>query len=454
MKRSTTLDMTEGPILRKLLLFAFPLMINSVINSLYSTADTVMMGQFAGTAAMAAVGASGAPLGLLVNFFAGLSVGVNTSCASLKGARRDRDLSDCMHTSVITGLAAGTIVAILGLVTCRPLLVSLDTPAEILDDAVLYMAIRLGAGPIWLLFSACANIMYAHGDTRTPTNTSMLCGLVNVGLNFVFVPVMGMGVEGVALATVASQVLQAAVLMVILFSPKGKYQLSVSKLRLQWCYVRSILSVGIPAGLNSIIYSISNVLLQSSVNGFGYLVIAGNTAADHVATYVNLIVGAYTAACLSATSQCYGAKKYDRINELIKKAMIGCIGMVLIATSVVTLFAKQLLMLFDGNPAVAEAGFPKLMFTIWGYLLYTVAQIFDAGLKGLRKATIALICNIVGIITPRLLWVWLIVPMMNTPIMLYLIYPISYLTSTITMTAAFLHFRKKLIVSQEHPVLT
>ena len=232
--------------------------------------------------------------------------------------------------------------------------------------------------------------------------------------------------------------------MIILFSPKGKYRLSVSKLRIRWYYVKRILSIGIPAGLNSIVYSISNVMLQSSVNRFGYLVIAGNTAADHVATYVNLIVSCYNAACLSATSQCYGAGKYDRIDQIMKKALLGCIGMVFVASSLVTVFAKQLLLMFDGNPAVAEAGLPKLMFMVWGYLIYSIAQLYDAGLKGLHRATISLTCNIIGIITPRLLWVWFVVPHMNTPLMLYLIYPISYVISAITMVAAFLYFRKKL----------
>ena len=243
MKKRTTLDLTEGPILRKLLMFALPLMLNSVIEALYSTADTVMMGRFAGTDAMAAVGASAQPINLLVTLFAGIALGVNVTCANLRGARKEKELRECMHTAVMAGFLAGCLVAVVGLLACRPLLVAMDTPKKILDDAVLYMSIRLSSGPYWLLAAFCNNIFYAHGDTNTPTTISLCSGLVNVGLNVLFVPVMGMGVEGVAWATNASLLIKAVVLMALLFAPKGVYQLRFSKLRLQLGHLRRIMAV-------------------------------------------------------------------------------------------------------------------------------------------------------------------------------------------------------------------
>ena len=444
MKKRTTLDLTEGPILRKLLMFALPLMLNSVIEALYSTADTVMMGRFAGTDAMAAVGASAQPINLLVTLFAGIALGVNVTCANLRGARREKELRECMHTAVMAGFLAGCLVAVVGLLACRPLLVAMDTPKKILDDAVLYMSIRLSSGPYWLLAAFCNNIFYAHGDTNTPTTISLCSGLVNVGLNVLFVPVMGMGVEGVAWATNASLLIKAVVLMALLFAPKGVYQLRFSKLRLQLGHLRRIMAVGIPAGLNSIVFSISNVMLQSAVNSFGTLIVAANTAADNLGGYVSLIMTAFASAVLSGASQCYGAGKFKRIDQMLAKALLGSVLMVAAAASVITIFAKELLLLFDSDVNVANAGMPKLMFLCWGYIIFSVTQVYASGLKGLRKATTALFCTLGGVIVPRLFWVWLVIPKMHTPAMLYLIYPISWTISAVVLVAVYYRYRRAL----------
>ena len=444
MKKRTTLDLTEGPILRKLLMFALPLMLNSVIESLYSTADTVMMGRFAGTNAMAAVGASAQPLNLLVTLFAGIALGVNVTCANLRGARKEKELRQCMYSSVLSGFIAGCIVAVIGLLACRPLLVAMDTPEDILEDAVLYMQIRLSSGPYWLLAAFCNNIFYAHGDTQTPTVISLCSGLVNVGLNAVFVLGFGMGVDGVAWATNASLLVKAVVLMALLFAHKGNYQLRFRELRLQMRHVRRIMGVGIPAGLNSIVFSVSNVLLQSAVNSFGSLIVAANTAADNLGTYVSLIMTAFASAVLSGASQCYGAQNYKRIDQLMMKALLGSVVMVAAAASVITVFARPLMLLFDSDPSVASAGMPKLMILCWGYIIFSVTQVYASGLKGIRKATTALLCTLGGVVVPRLFWVWLVIPKMHTPSMLYMIYPISWAISAVVVVTVYTRFRRKL----------
>ena len=444
MKKRATLDLTEGPILRKLLMFALPLMLNSVIESLYSTADTVMMGRFAGTSAMAAVGASAQPINLLVTLFAGIALGVNVTCANLRGARKERELHQCMYSSILTGFLAGCVVAVAGLLLCRPLLVAMDTPKNILDDAVLYMQIRLSSGPYWLLAAFCNNIFYAHGDTSTPTIISLLSGLVNVGFNVVFVVGMGMGVDGVAWATDVSLLIKAVALMALLFAPKGAYRLRFSQLRLRTVHVRRVMAVGIPAGLNSIVFSVSNVLLQSAVNSFGTLIVAANTAADNLGGYVSLIMNAFVSAVLSGASQCYGAGKFKRIDKMMGKALVASILMVTVAASVMTIFARPLLLLFDSDVKVANAGVPKLMFMCWGYIIFSITQVHASGLKGIRKATPALLATLGGVILPRLLWVWLVIPKMHTPAMLYLIYPISWAISAVVLIAVYNHYRRAL----------
>ena len=427
MGRSRKLDMTEGPVFKKLLLFAIPLMINTAINQLYSTADTIMMGRFAGAEAMAAVGASGHPLKLIINLVTGLAIGVTVACGNYKGKQDPQALSECMHTGISLGALAGLLITLLGVPLCGTLLNSLGTPLEILNDATLYMQIRLAFGVPMLLASFAANIFYASGDTQTATVVSVFSGLINVGLNVVFVPFLGMGVAGVALATGISQVINATVLCVLLFRPKGQYRLSLKRLKIRWKYVRHILITGVPAGLSNAIVSFSNVIMQSSVNSFGYLVVAGNTAADNLISYIILMVQAFRSACITAAAQCFGANNLARIRKTVRSAIPGLLGVVFLANVLITLFSTPLLGLFNDDPAVIAAGFPKLMFNCWGYLIFSLSKVFGGTLAGLHKSSHALICDLFCVIVPRLVWVWFVVPYMHTPTILYAIYPISWL---------------------------
>lgn len=448
MKKRTALDLTEGPVMRKLMLFAIPLIINTVVQSLYSTADKVMVGQLVGSQAMAAVGASSQPLILLVNFFAGMALGVNVACGNFKGARMHRALRECMHTAVLLSLLAGITVAVMGIPLAKPLLVAMETPDEILDEAVLYMIIRLAAGPVWLMGTFLSNIFYAHGETQIPMVLNIVSGVANVALNAVLLMVFHMGVEGVAIATAVSQAINAVVYAVILYNPRGEYRLRLRETKLHLHHAQKIMAVGLPTGLNNTVFSISNVLLQSSVNSFGAAVVAGNSAADSIQTYVAVFMNSLASAALSATSQCYGAGKYKRIDETLIKACIGSAVMVACAASVVTVFARPVLGLFvkksePGWEIVVEKGIPKLMFCCWGYIIYSLAQILAGCLKGIREATPALLCNMGGVIVPRLIWVWFVVPNMHTPNMLYAIYPISWAISTGILAVTFFHYRKK-----------
>lgn len=453
MKKRTALDLTEGPVLRKLMLFAIPLIINTVIQSLYSTVDKIMVGQMVGSQAMAAVGASSQPLILLVNFFGGVAIGVNVVCGNLKGARKERELRSCMHTAVLMSVLAGFAVALLGIPLSRPLLQAMDTPAEILDEAVLYMLLRLAAGPVWLMGTFLANVFYAHGETRLPMVLNMVSGVANVLINALMLTVCRMGVEGVAIGTMASQAINAVVYTVALYSPRGEYKLRLRETKLHLQHAWKILAVGVPTGLNNTVFAISNVLLQSSVNSFGAAVVAGNSAADSLSTYVSVFMNSFASAALSATSQNYGAGKHKRIDEIVIKSCLGSVALVACAASLVTVFARPLLGLFvkksePGWEAVVEAGIPKLMFCSWGYIIYSLAQMLSVCLKGIREAMPALLCNMGGVILPRLVWVWFVVPYMHTPNMLYAIYPISWAISTGILAAVFLHYRKKKLLPQ------
>ena len=427
MLKNRKLDMTSGPVFQKLLLFAIPLMINTAINQLYSTADTIMMGRFVGAEAMAAVGASGHPLKLIINLVTGLAVGVTVACGNFRGSGDKQALSECMHSGISLGALAGLFIALVGVPLSGCILQLLGTPEEILPDATLYMQLRLAFGISQLLVSFASNIFYANGDTQTATVVGILSGLANVGLNVLFVPVLGMGVAGVALATGISQTINAGVLCVILFLPKGQYRLSLRKLQLRWKYVRQILVTGIPSGLSTSIVSFSNAMMQSSINSFGYLVVAGNTAADNLISYVILVVQSFRAACLTATAQCLGAGNLARIQKTVRTAIPGILGIVFVMTGFMTLLRSPLLGLFNADPAVVQAGIPKLMFNCWGYLIFSFSKVYGGTLAGLRKSSLALVCDLCCVILPRLVWVWFVVPYMHSPTILYAIYPISWL---------------------------
>ncbi len=443
MKISKKLDMTEGPVFKKLLLFAIPLMINTAINQLYSTADTIMMGQFSGAVAMAAVGASAHPLKLIINLTTGLAMGVTVSCGNYKGSNNKTALSECMHTGILLGALSGLFICLLGIPLCGILLNALGTPVEILADATVYMRIRLAFCIPLLLATFASNIFYASGDTQTATLVSIFSGLANVGLNVVFVPVLGMGVVGVALATGISQVINATVLCIFLFHPKGQYQLSLRKLKMQWKYVRSILTTGIPTGLSNAIVSFSNVMMQSSVNSFGYLIVAGNTAADNLISYIILIVQSFRSACVTAAAQCFGANNLPRIRKTVRSAIPGIVGTVAALSILITIFRTPLLRLFNSDPAVVQAGIPKLMFNCWGYMIFAFSKVFGGTLAGLRRSSLSLICDISCVILPRLLWVWFVVPRMHSPTILYAIYPITwFFVSTATGTLLYHQLRK------------
>lgn len=444
MKNRSDLDLTEGPILRKLLLFAFPLFFEQILNSLYATADTVMMGQFAGANAMAAVGACSSPVNLFIQFFTGIAAALCVSCSNLLGARNKAKLTQCMHTGLIMGFFAGCIITLLGLFSSEPLLRLMGTPEDILADATTYMTVRLSLGPIWFVGVFGRQILYAHGNTRLPTVTGMISGLVNVGLNFLFVPVLGMGVAGVALATAIVGVINAAVMLPVLFSPKGEYRMSLRLLRVDWGSVRNVLTVGIPIGVNNILYPLSNTLLQSSVNSFGSLVVAGNTASDNLTSYTLGISTAFSNAVLAGASRCYGAHNYKRIDEIIRKSILFATFVVAVMAGFSTVFGKMLLGLFNPDPAVSDAGYPKLLFVCWGYVLYTPSKMLTAGLKSIRRASASLFCDVFSIIAPRILWVMLVVPKMHTPNMLYMIYPICYALSAVLLAVTYTHYRRKI----------
>ena len=449
MKRHS-MDLTTGPVVRQLLAFGVPLMFNSAINLLYGIVDKSMLGLFVGDAAMAAASVTNSPFNLINNLFAGIALGVVVCCGNYLGAGDRPNLRKCMHTALGTGLLLGLLVLAVGMIFSRPLLVAVETPEELMDDALLYFRVRFAGCPIIMLNSFAWNIMSAHGDNKRLALLATCSGLLNVVLNFVFLVIVKWGIAGVALATVISTLANLICKFIILFSPKGEYQLRASELLPDLRHMKRILAVGIPNAMNSTVFSFANLLLQSTINSFGTALIAGNSAADSVIAISALAYQGVPPATVATLSQCCGAKNYDRIREVVRKSLLVCHVIVDISCAVCLIFAEPLLGIFTTSAEVVEAGKFKLFFYCGGYVIHNFGQIYVAAIKGLSRSSLSFFVNVFSVCIPRVLWVWLVVPLAPTPAMLYLIYPISWLISA-TMLGITYHscYRKCLRSAQE-----
>lgn len=450
MARRNSLDMTQGPVLRKLLVFAFPLMFSAIVNTFYHMADKVIAGQFLGPNAMAAVGASGPLLNLIINFFIGVGAGVAVLCGNYIGSRNQKALRECVYTAPLLGMLCGIVVAAMGLTLDGPMLRATGTPDELFGDALVYMNIRMSCAPLELCNNFCIGVLTAHGDTKRITVSGLISGLVNLVGNVLFVTAFSLGIAGIALSTNLSVLTGLIIKIVIFFSPKDNYKLKLSEIKLHWVHAKKMVAIGLPSGLNNAVFGISNVLLQSSVNSFGPVVMAGNSAADTVGEFVWAFPSQLSAAASCAAAQCFGAHNIRRIDEVMKKGIFGNTVGVLLSCVLVTVFATPVMNMFVDDPAVAAAGIPKLMFCVWGYAIYGISMIYAGALRGIQKTVLPMAINIGAVCLPRVLWVWFVFPSFHTATMLYLIYPLSWTLSAILMGITYYRTRRNLL--ETYPV--
>ncbi len=317
MKKSYAVDMVNGPLLSRILIYAFPLILSGVLQLLFNAADIVVVGKFTGSHALAAVGSTSALINLLVNLFIGISIGTNVMVARYCGARDWQNCEDTVHTSIAISIIGGILMIFVGILFARPLLELMGTPADVITHSVLYMRIYFLGMPAFMIYNFGAAILRAIGDTKRPLYFLTVAGIVNVIFNLFFVIVFRMGVAGVAIATVVSQVISAVLILMCLLKMDGMCQLHKDKIKLHGDKVKEMLRIGIPAGLQGIVFSISNVLIQSSVNSFGSIVMAGNTAASNIEGFVYTAMNAIYQTSLSFTSQNLGAGNTARIKKIL-----------------------------------------------------------------------------------------------------------------------------------------
>lgn len=438
-----TMDLTTGSITKKLLVFVFPIIITNLVQQLYNAADAAVVGKFAGSISLAAVGASGTPAGMILNVFAGLATGSNIICARLRGSRQNDSLTRAMHASIVLAAVCGVLAAIAGLFFSRPLLQLMGLSENIIEEASVYMKVFLLGSPASLLFNFSAAILRAHGDARNPMMILTLSGIVNVVLNLVFVIGFHMDSLGVALATVISQIVSAVAVLRILFNPKGEYKMELKKLCFDLPQIRSIAAVGIPCSLNAVIFSFSNTILQSAVFTFSDVIVAGFAASSKMTNITYVIISSFYTACVSYAGQCSGSGDQRRIDKLLMKAILLSASSMAACALLLTIFRTQVLMIFTSDPEVAFEGSKQMLVVVWAYVLYCVCEMVLACLRGMGKSLIPTLLNICGVCLPRLVWILFIFPLNRTIPMLYLCYPISYVIAGSLQIGYYLHCRKR-----------
>ncbi len=444
-EKSFEMDMCSGPIVGKLLMFSVPLMLSSILQLLFNAADVIVVGRFAGDNSLAAVGSTGSLVNLLVNFFMGLSIGANVLVARFYGAKEERRLSLTVHTAMTLAAISGVLLAIIGFFASASILALMKTPPEVLPLAALYLKIYFLGMPASMVYNFGSAILRAVGDTRRPMYYLSAAGVINVVLNLIFVIVFHMDVAGVAIATVISQIVSAYLIVRCLMQSEGALKLDLHQLAVNRDIFLRIVKIGLPASFQGMIFSISNVIIQSSVNGFGATIVAGNSAAQNVEGFVYVSMNAFYQANISFVSQNVGAKKYERINKIVLRAELCVMGVGLILGNAAYLFSDALLSLYTGSAEVVAAGKVRLLYISVPYLLCGMMDVMVGALRGLGYAIMPMIVSLIGACGLRLFWIFTFfrLPQFHSTMTLYLTYPASWAVTFMAHVVCYLIVKKK-----------
>ena len=420
------IDMCNGPLLGKIIVFYLPLMLSGVLQLLFNAADVIVVGQFAGDEALAAVGSNSSLINLLVNVFIGLSVGTNVLVARYYGAGQKKELSSMVHTSVLTALISGVFLVFVGFFLAKPALTLMGVPDDVIGMSILYLRIYFAGMPVMMAYNFGSAILRAVGDTKRPLYYLLAAGVVNVVLNLIFVIPLHMSVAGVALATVISQGLSAWLVLRCLMKTNSDYQLYLSKLRIDGDKLLKMIRIGVPAGLQGALFSISNVLIQSSVNSFGKIAMAGNTAAGNIEGFVYTSMNALHQTAISFTGQNYGAKKFERIGKILLICQILVIGVGLVLGNGAYFFGGTLLRLYTDNPEAISYGILRLSVICTTYCLCGMMDVIVGSIRGMGYGIMPMLVSLTGACLFRVIWIFTIFQKIHTLECLYYSYPISW----------------------------
>ena len=447
MKRSNR-SMIQGPLFSGIILYTIPIILTSILQLLFNAADLVIVGRFCGSVSVAAVGATGAITNLIVNLFIGLSVGTGVTVAHALGSREDEAVHRAVHTAMPTALIGGAILTVVGILLSKPLLQMMDTPENVLPLSTIYMQIYFGGMVFNMVYNFCASILRAAGDTKSPLIYLTLAGVINVLLNVVFVTVLHMNVAGVAWATTISQGVSAVLVVITLMRRTDACHLELKKMRFYKPQFMKMVNIGIPAGIQGALFSISNVLIQSSVNSFGDVLLSGHSAAGNIEGFVYVSINAFSQTAVNYVGQNVGARQYRRVGKIVGicLASVAVVGLVLGFSAY--LFGEPLLSIYiTDSPEAIAYGMIRLACIGLPYFLCGLMDVSTGALRGLGASISPMVISVLGICGFRILWIYTIfqIPQFHTPQCLYLSYAISWaITFAIQISTFIRSYRKQL----------
>ena len=436
------IDMCNGTIMDKLISFSLPLMLSGILQLLFNAVDIVVVGRFTGSQALAAVGSTTALINLFINLFIGVSLGANVLAARYYAAGKQKEMSETVHTAMLFALISGCVMVLAGLFFSRGALELMDTPDDVISQAALYMKIYFMGMPFFMLYNYGAAILRAVGDTKRPLLFLVISGAANAALNMLLVIVFSMGVAGVAIATVISQCISCVMVLSCLIRTESSYQLSLKKLRIRPAYLLQIFQVGIPAGIQSTVITFSNVLLQSSVNSFGSTAMAGYTAANNIFGFLYTSINSVSQACMSFTSQNYGAGKKKRMDLVLRDCLILTVVIGLLMGGGAYLFGPELLHIYTSDEAVIACGMEILLYTTVTYFLCGIMDLIPGALRGMGRSAVPMLLSVIGTVGTRIIWIYLIFPAHRSLAVLFISYPVSWLATIIMQAVCFYFVRR------------
>ena len=438
-----SVDMTEGPLLGKMIKFTIPIILTGVLQLLFNATDLVMVGRFAGSAALAGVGCCGALINLIVNAFMGLATGSGVIASQSIGAQRKDDLERIINTSFITSVLAGIGVGLFGFMAARPLLVLMETPTDVLPEAVSYMKAYFVGIPACLIYNYLAAILRASGDTNRPLIFLTISGVANVGFNFIMLRFFGLGAMGVGIATAVSQYISA--ILIVIYFLSGKSVCRLTGIKPTGKILSRIIMIGLPAGIQGSLFSLSNVLIQSTVNGYGTAVVAGNAAAGNIEGFIYTSMNSVHQAAVNFTGQNMGAGKYERIKKISILSVVLVSSVALIMSPIVVIFGEQLLNIYEpGKLDVIAAGMRRIRIVGMTYALCGIMDVLCGIVRGMGLAIQPMLVSLIGSCALRIAWIYTICPLYPTNIqVLYISYPITWVITSVAHTVFIVYYYKK-----------
>ena len=433
------IDMCNGTIMDKLISFALPLMISGMLQLMFNAVDIIVVGRFTGSQALAAVGSTTALICTFTNLFIGVSLGANVLAARFYASGKTKEMSETVHTAILLALISGIAMSVIGILCARESLVLIATPDDIIGQAVLYLRIYFLGMPFFMLYNYGAAILRAVGDTKRPLMYLIAAGTANAVLDLVLVIIFKMGVAGVAIGTITSQFISCVLVIRCLCKTDAIYKLYISKLRIKKYYLIQILKVGLPAGIQSTVINFSNVLLQSSVNSFGEIAMAGYTAANNILGFLYVSVNSVTQACMSFTSQNYGVRKFKRMDKLLANCAILSIIVSVVIGGGSYLLGHQILGIYTKQEDVIQCGMEILSISTIPYFLCGLMDMIPGSMRGVGYSAVPMILSIIGTVGTRLVWIYGVFPEHRSLYVLFMSYPVSW-GLTIVMQAICLVF--------------